>query len=282
MAFIYKNVSYTYSPGTVYATKALNNINLTINDNEFIGIIGHTGSGKSTLVQTMNGLIRATSGDILYNGQSIYASSFDMRDLRTQVGLVFQYPENQLFEITVYEDICFGPKNQGLSEKDISLRALEAIREVKISDKCVDMSPFSLSGGEKRKAAIAGVLAMKPITLILDEPTAGLDPKGRDEILSLLKELHEKKGITVILVSHSMEDVAQYVDRIICMDNGYIKYDASPKEVFKHKKELEEMGLSLPSVTYFMNDLKREGFDVSDDVITVKEAKDEILRCFGV
>lgn len=282
MPITYKDVSYSYSENTVYESHALKNINFTIEDNEFVGIIGHTGSGKSTLVQTMNGLIKVNKGEIIYNGQNIYDKSFDLKDLRTQVGLVFQYPETQLFESSVYEDICFGPKNQGLDDKTIALRALNAIRSVNLPEKCIDMSPFILSGGEKRKAAIAGVIAMKPRILILDEPTAGLDPKGRDEILSLIDNLHKKNKITVILVSHSMEDVAEYVDRIICMDDGVIKYDAPPKEVFKHIKELENMGLSVPDVTYLMHDLKKEGFLIDTNITKVEEARDEILRCFRI
>lgn len=282
MSMIFDHVSFKYSPGTPYEISALNDINFKIDDGEFIGIIGHTGSGKSTLVQHMNGLMKATEGHIYYNGEDIYAEDYDIRGLRTQVGMVFQYPENQLFESTVYEDVCFGPKNQGLDKKEISLRAFEALRAVNLPEECVDMSPFELSGGQKRKAAIAGVLAMKPATLILDEPTAGLDPAGRDEILSLIKELHDKKGVTVILVSHSMEDVADYVNRIICIDKGKIRFDGAPREVFRHYKELEEMGLAAPEVTYIMHDLKKAGFQVDTDAITVEEAGNEILKCFGI
>jgi energy-coupling factor transport system ATP-binding protein len=282
MSMIFDHVSFKYSPGTPYEITALDDINFKIGDGEFIGIIGHTGSGKSTLVQHMNGLIKATEGHIYYNGEDIYGEDYDLRGLRTQVGMVFQYPENQLFESTVYEDVCFGPRNQGLDKKEISLRAFEALREVNLPEECVDMSPFELSGGQKRKAAIAGVLAMKPATLILDEPTAGLDPAGRDEILSLIKELHDNKGVTVILVSHSMEDVADYVNRIICIDKGKIRFDGAPRDVFRHYKELEEMGLAAPEVTYIMHDLKKAGFHVDTDAITVEEAGNEILKCFEI
>jgi energy-coupling factor transport system ATP-binding protein len=282
MSLKFDHISYKYNPGTSYEVSALDDINFEIHDGEFVGIIGHTGSGKSTLIQHMNGLVKATEGVVYYNGESIYEDGYDMKWLRTQVGMVFQYPENQLFETTVYEDVCFGPKNQGLDKKEVSLRAFEAIRAVHLPEECCDVSPFELSGGQKRKAAIAGVIAMKPAVLILDEPTAGLDPAGRDEILSLIKELHDKKGVTVILVSHSMEDVANYVDRIICVDKGRIKFDDTPREVFKHYKELEEMGLAAPQMTYMMRDLKAAGFHVETDCITVEEARNEILKCFGI
>ena len=281
MSLIFDHVTYTYSAGTAYEKKALDDVNLKIEDGEFIGIIGHTGSGKSTLVQHMNGLLKATEGHIYYQGEDIYDSSYDLRDLRTQVGMVFQYPEHQLFETTVFEDVCFGPRNQGLDEKTVALRAYEAIEAVGLPQECCDSSPFELSGGQKRRAAIAGVLAMKPAVLILDEPTAGLDPAGRNEILNLIKDMHEKKGNTIILVSHSMEDVANYVDRIVVIDKGRPKYDGSPKEVFRHYKELEEIGLAAPEVTYVMHDLKKAGFPVRGDVTTVAEARDEILAALS-
>ncbi len=275
-----KDITYKYSPNTSYEVTALSHINLTLSDGEFIGIIGHTGSGKSTLVQHLNGLLRATEGEIIYNGENIYDKKYSMRDLRTQVGMVFQYPEPQLFEATVYDDVAFGPKNQGLPEKDVGIRTYDALRAVGVPDDICDSSPFDLSGGQKRRVAIAGVLAMKPAVLILDEPTAGLDPKGREEILHLIKDMHERSGNTVILVSHSMEDVADYVDRIIVMDKGSVRYDDTPKNVFKHHRELEEMGLAVPQVTYFMNDMKENGFDVSTDPTTVEEACDEIMNYF--
>ena len=281
MSFILDNVSYRYSEKTAYEIQALDHVNLKMEDGEFIGIIGHTGSGKSTLIQHLNGLIRATEGNIYFNGQDIYEENYDLRDLRMQVGMVFQYPEHQLFEETVFKDVCFGPKNQGLPEKDITLRAYEALQSVGLPEKYFDVSPFELSGGQKRRAAIAGVVAMKPQVLILDEPTAGLDPKGRDEILDMVSEMHVRYGITVILVSHSMEDVAKYVDRIIVMDHGQVRYDDTPREVFHHYKELEAIGLAAPQVTYLMHEMKEQGIDVSTEPTTVEEAKEAILRLIG-
>ena len=279
MLLIADHISYIYSPGTAYEKKALDDVSLTINKGEFIGIIGHTGSGKSTLIQHFNGLEKATSGTIYFDGQDIYDKDFNMKSLRSKVGLVFQYPEHQLFETTVLEDVKFGPKNLGLSKVEVDLRAFEAIKQVGLSEKCYDDSPFELSGGQKRRVAIAGVLAMKPEILILDEPTAGLDPRGRDEILDQIAKLH-KEGLTVILVSHSMEDVAKYADRIIAMNSGKVAFDGTPKEVFRHYKELERMGLSAPQITYVMQAMKELGLDVDTDVSTVEEAKEEILNAF--
>ncbi len=281
MALILDHVSYKYSPGTAYEVTALDDVSLTINDGEFVGIIGHTGSGKSTLVQHLNGLIKATEGHIYYNGQDIYDPDYDIKELRTQVGMVFQYPEHQLFETTVFEDVKFGPKNQGLDDKEQIKRAYEALELVGLPEKLFLASPFELSGGQKRRAAIAGVIAMKPAVLILDEPTAGLDPKGRDDIFDMISSMHVRRRDTVILVSHSMEDVANYVDRIIVMDQGKPVYDGTPKEVFAHYKELEKMGLAAPQVTYVMNDLKKAGFDVDTTATTVDEAKAEILEALG-
>ena len=280
MSIALEHVNYIYSPGTAYEKRALNDISLEIGQGQFVGIIGHTGSGKSTLIQHLNGLMKATSGDILYDGQSIYAEGYDMRKLRSQVGLVFQYPEHQLFEVDVISDVCFGPKNQGLSEEESEKNAREALELVGFPEKYYKQSPFELSGGQKRRVAIAGVLAMKPKVLILDEPTAGLDPKGRDEILDQIAKLHKETGMTVVLVSHSMEDVARYVDRIIVMNKGEKMLDSTPKEVFRHYKELEEDGLAAPQVTYVMHDLKDRGFDVSPDATTIEEAADEIMRSF--
>ena len=280
MSIALEHVNYIYSPGTAYEKRALNDISLEIGQGQFVGIIGHTGSGKSTLIQHLNGLMKATSGDILYDGQSIYAEGYDMRKLRSQVGLVFQYPEHQLFEVDVISDVCFGPKNQGLSEEESEKNAREALELVGFPEKYYKQSPFELSGGQKRRVAIAGVLAMKPKVLILDEPTAGLDPKGRDEILDQIAKLHKETGMTVVLVSHSMEDVARYVDRIIVMNEGEKMLDSTPKEVFRHYKELEEVGLAAPQVTYVMHDLKDRGFDVSPDATTIEEAADEIMRSF--
>ena len=280
MSIALEHVNSIYSPGTAYEKRALNDISLEIGQGQFVGIIGHTGSGKSTLIQHLNGLMKATSGDILYDGQSIYAEGYDMRKLRSQVGLVFQYPEHQLFEVDVISDVCFGPKNQGLSEEESEKNARESLELVGFPEKYYKQSPFELSGGQKRRVAIAGVLAMKPKVLILDEPTAGLDPKGRDEILDQIAKLHKETGMTVVLVSHSMEDVARYVDRIIVMNKGEKMLDSTPKEVFRHYKELEEVGLAAPQVTYVMHDLKDRGFDVSPDATTIEEAADEIMRSF--
>ena len=277
MSIILDNVNYCYSEDTAYAIWALKDINLEIPDGQFLGIIGHTGSGKSTLVQHLNGLIKATSGTIYYNGQDIYDKDYDLTQLRGQVGMVFQYPEHQLFETTIFKDVCFGPKNQGLDQKTVELRAFEALHNVGFPEELYDASPFDLSGGQKRRVAIAGVLAMKPQVLILDEPTAGLDPAGRDEILGLISKMHKELGITIILVSHSMEDVAQYVDRILVMNGGQVMYDGTPKEVFRHYKEVEMVGLAAPQVTYFIHELKEKGWNVDLSATTVEEAKATIL-----
>ncbi|MBQ4283460.1 MAG: energy-coupling factor transporter ATPase [Lachnospira sp.] len=278
MSLIVDKINYTYEIGTGFERHALKDVSLAIEDGEFVGLIGHTGSGKSTLIQHFNGLVKATSGTIYYNGQDIYDKDYNMKDLRSKVGLVFQYPEHQLFETDIFKDVCFGPKNLGLSKKDVELRAFEALRMVGIPEELFYQSPFDLSGGQKRRVAIAGVLAMKPEVLILDEPTAGLDPKGRDEILDCVKKLHEEMGITVILVSHSMEDVANYVDRIIVMNDGVLTYDDTPKNIFTHYRELEAIGLAAPQVTYIMNDLKQAGINVDTTAITVEEAKESVLR----
>lgn len=278
MSIALDHVSYVYSPGTAYAKHALKDVSLEIEQGQFVGIIGHTGSGKSTLIQHLNGLMKATSGKIFYNGQNIYEEGYDMRSLRSQVGLVFQYPEYQLFEVDVLSDVCFGPKNQGLSKEECERNAKEALELVGFPEKYYKQSPFELSGGQKRRVAIAGVLAMKPKVLILDEPTAGLDPKGRDEILDQVEKLHRETGMTVVLVSHSMEDVARYVERIIVMNHGEKMLDGTPGEVFRHYKELEKVGLAAPQVTYVMHDLKERGFDVSPDATTIEEAADEIVR----
>ncbi|MDF2611497.1 MAG: ecfA1 [Lachnospiraceae bacterium] len=278
MSIIVDKLNYIYSPGTAYQKHALKDINLEILDGEFIGLIGHTGSGKSTFIQHLNGLIKATSGGIYYNGENIYDAGYHMKALRSKVGLVFQYPEHQLFETTVFKDVCFGPRNQGLDELQVELRAYEALKMVGIDNDLLDASPFELSGGQKRRVAIAGVLAMKPEVLILDEPTAGLDPKGRDEILEQIAKLHKESKLTIILVSHSMEDVAKYVDRLIVMNRGEIAFNDTPREVFGHYKELERIGLAAPQVTYVMNELRKHGIPVSVKATTVEEAKEEILR----
>ena len=278
MSLLLNHVYHIYGEDTTLQVAALQDICLTINDGDFIGLIGHTGSGKSTLVQHLNGLLKATGGDILFNGQDIYDKDFSLKELRSKVGLVFQYPEHQLFETTVFEDVCFGPKNLGLSKSEAELRAYQALKQVGLPDEFFYQSPFELSGGQKRRVAIAGVLAMQPEILVLDEPTAGLDPKGRDEILGQVKKLHEESNITVVLVSHSMEDVANYVNRIVVMNHGRIMYDDVPKAVFSHYKELEQIGLAAPQVTYIMNRLREEGFPVKTDATTIKEAAAEILR----
>ena len=249
MSIKLEHVTYLYGQGTVYEKYALKDINLEIKKGDFIGIAGHTGSGKSTLIQHLNGLEKATSGKITYDGQDIYAKDFDLDGLRMKVGLTFQYPEYQLFEATVFEDVCFGPKNQKLPKEEIERRAREALQLVGFPEELYEKSPFQLSGGQKRRVAIAGVLAMQPDYLILDEPAAGLDPIGRTEILEQIKKLHEEKGIAVILVSHSMEELAKYVDRMIVMNQGEKVFDDTPKKVFSHYKELEKIGLSAPLIT---------------------------------
>ena len=278
MSLILEHVNYVYGEDTALAVHALKDVNLVIPDGQFIGLIGHTGSGKSTLVQHLNGLMQPTGGAIYYNGEDIHDKDYDKKRLRSKVGLVFQYPEHQLFEIDVFKDVCFGPKNLGLSQKETELRAYAALKQVGLEDEFFYQSPFDLSGGQKRRVAIAGVLAMKPEILILDEPTAGLDPKGRDEILDQIAKLKEETGITVILVSHSMEDVAKYVERIIVMNQGSVLYDDAPAEVFKHYRELEKVGLAAPQVTYIMQALAGKGMPVDTSVTTIAEAKQEILR----
>ncbi len=280
MGIILNHVSYVYSEETSDEIRALNDVNIKINDGEFIGLIGHTGSGKSTLVQHLNGLLRATSGEIYYNGTDIYEKDYNMKEHRSKVGLVFQYPEHQLFEVDVFTDVCFGPKNLGLTKNEAELRAFDALKQVGLSEEYFYQSPFDLSGGQKRRVAIAGVLAMKPEVLILDEPTAGLDPKGRDEILGFIRKLRDENNITILLVSHSMEDVANYVDRIIVMSKGSVLMDDIPREVFGRYRELEAVGLAAPQVTYIMHALKEKGFAVNPLATTIEEAKDEILKGF--
>lgn len=273
-----EHIEYVYSSGTAYEKRALKDINLDIYEGEFVGVIGHTGSGKSTMIQHLNGLMKATSGALYYNGENIYDEKYNLRQLRNNVGLVFQYPEHQLFEIDVLTDVCFGPKNQGLTEEECKKRAIEALELVGLSEKYYDTSPFDLSGGQKRRVAIAGVLAMRPKVLVLDEPTAGLDPKGRDEILDQIAYLQKERNLTVILVSHSMEDIAKYVDRIVVMNKGRKMYDGEPKEVFAHYKELEKVGLAAPQVTYIMHALSEKGMHVNTEVTTIEEAVDEIMK----
>lgn len=280
MQIIFDKVSHVYNPGTAYQRQAIKDISFSINKGEFIGLIGHTGSGKSTLIQHMNGLMKATSGHIYFNGEDIYEPKYSLRTLRSKVGLVFQYPEHQLFETTVFKDVIFGPTNLGLDKLEAELRAYEALKTVGIGEDLLDASPFELSGGQKRRVAIAGVLAMKPEVLILDEPTAGLDPRGRDDILEQIAKLHEDSDITIILVTHSMEDVAIYADRLFVMNHGELVMNQTTKEVFSRYQELEKMQLAAPQVTYVMNALKEKGISVPTDVTTVEEAKYEILKAF--
>lgn len=273
-----KDVSYVYSKDTVYEVRALDHVNLGIEEGQFIGIIGHTGSGKSTLIQHMNGLMKPTEGQVLYEGEDIWGEKYNLKNLRTSVGLVFQYPENQLFETDVLTDVMFGPKNKGLTPAEAEKRARAALLSVGVAEKYFTTSPFELSGGQKRRVAIAGVLAMDPKVLILDEPTAGLDPQGRDEILGQIRKLHRERGITIVLVSHSMEDVAEYAERIIVVNDGKIPFDGAPRKVFSHYKELETMGLAAPEITYVMHELRERGFPVDVNASTVAEAKESILK----
>ena len=281
MSIILDQVSYVYGEDTPLAVQALDDVCLQIPDGQFVGIIGHTGSGKSTLMQHLNGLIRATSGHIYFNGEDIYDKEYNMKQLRSRVGLVFQYPEHQLFETDVFKDVCFGPKNLGLEKKEVELRAYAALRQVGLEEEFFYQSPFELSGGQKRRVAIAGVLAMKPEVLILDEPTAGLDPKGREDILHQIKKLQQETGMTILLVSHSMEDVAEYVDRILVMNRGKVMLDGTPKEVFSHYRELEEVGLAAPQVTYILNSLREKGLAVDTTATTIEEATATILQALG-
>ena len=278
MSILLDHVSYIYDAGTGFAKTALDDVSLEIPQGSFVGLIGHTGSGKSTLIQHMNGLLAPHKGHVFFDGKDVNEKGIRRSELCAKVGLVFQYPEHQLFEADVFTDVCFGPKNLGLERKETELRAYEALKQVGLEDDYFYQSPFDLSGGQKRRVAIAGVLAMKPDVLILDEPAAGLDPQGKKEILDLVRDLHEKRGITVILVSHSMEDVAEYVERIVVMHKGRIIMDGRPGEVFSRVKELEQTGLSAPGVTYVMHALKERGFAVRTDVTTLAEARDEILR----
>lgn len=281
MSLKLEHVTYTYNPGTAYETHALKDVSLEIPQGQFVGVIGHTGSGKSTLIQHFNGLMRPTSGAVFYDEEDIWQEGYSLRRLRSHVGLVFQYPEHQLFEADVLSDVCFGPKNQGFSQEEALERARTALMQVGLKEKYYASSPFELSGGQKRRVAIAGVLAMEPDVLILDEPTAGLDPKGRDEILDQIAYLHQERKISVVLVSHSMEDIARYVERIIVMNQGEKLFDGVPKEVFSHYKELEAIGLAAPQITYIMHALKEKGLEADISAITVEEARNSILKALG-
>ena len=278
MAIIIHELEHRYEDGSAGEKVALHDVNIKIEQGEMIGLIGHTGSGKSTLIQHLNGLLKPTSGAVFYDGKDINDSDFSKKKLRSKVGLVFQYPEYQLFESTVIDDVKFGPKNIGMDSLKIDMNSFQALKQVGIGEDLLDVSPLELSGGQKRRVAIAGVLAMEPEVLILDEPTAGLDPSGRDEILDLFAKLHKERNLTVILVSHSMEDVARYVERLIVMNHGTVAFDATPGEVFSHYKELEKIGLMAPQVTYVMEGLARRGVTLPHNAITVQEAVDSILQ----
>lgn len=280
MSILLNKAEYVYGRGTAFEKVALYDINLKIEPGEFVGLIGHTGSGKSTLIQLMNGLLAPTSGGVYYKGEDIQDKDYSRKALRGKVSIVFQYPEHQLFEATVLEDVRFGPKNLGLASLDVDMRSFEALKQVGISDDLLDVSPLELSGGQKRRVAIAGVLAMEPEVLILDEPTAGLDPAGRDDILNLISRLHKERNITVIVVSHSMEDMGKYARRLVVMDGGTIAFDGTPEEVFSHYKELERIGLRAPQVTYVMEGLAQRGIPLTHNAINVEQAVDAIMKCY--
>lgn len=281
MSILLNEVEYVYGKGTAFEKVALYNVNLKIEDGEFVGLIGHTGSGKSTLIQHLNGLLAPTSGGVYYQGEDINEKDYSKKKLRGKVAIVFQYPEHQLFETTVLEDVRFGPRNLGLEPLDVDMHSFEALKQVGITDDLLDVSPLELSGGQKRRVAIAGVLAMQPEVLILDEPTAGLDPAGRDDILNLIQKLHRERKITVLVVSHSMEDMGKYAERLIVMNGGTIAYDGTPEEVFSHYRELERMGLCAPQVTYVMEGLAKRGIRLPHNAINVKQAVDAIMKCYG-
>ncbi|MCQ2524735.1 MAG: energy-coupling factor transporter ATPase [Lachnospiraceae bacterium] len=280
MPILVNHVTYKYNPDTAMEKTALDDVSLEIKEGEILAIIGHTGSGKSTLVQHLNGLMKATEGGVYFDGENIYSKDFSLKQLRSNVGLVFQYPEHQLFEADVFSDVCFGPRNMGLERKEVEMRAYTALKQVGIEDEYFYQSPFDLSGGQKRRVAIAGVLAMKPRFLVLDEPTAGLDPKGRDDIFEKIVQIREETNTGIVLVSHSMEDVANYADRIVVMDHGKIVYNDVPSNVFKNYKHLEEIGLSAPQISYAMHELKDAGLDINPDVYKVDDAVSQILEAF--
>ena len=278
MSIIADHLTYEYGAKTKLKTIAVDDVSVKIDDGQFIALIGHTGSGKTTFLQLLAGLIKPKSGTVYIDGEDIFAKGFDMHSIRSKIGLVFQYPEQQLFEETVFKDVCFGPKNLGLDQKETELRAYEALKSVGLADEDFYRSPFELSGGQKRRAAIAGVLAMKPHTMILDEPTAGLDPAGRNEMLGLIHKLCKENKMTIILVSHSMDDVSRYADRILVMNDGKLSIDGSPKEVFKHRDELLEFGLALPQITEAMYKLKEKGINVDTDIISIEEAVNSVTK----
>lgn len=278
MSITIKNLTHIYNEGMPFSKVALEDINIEIPTGEFVGIIGHTGSGKSTLIQMFNGLLKPTQGEVLVNGQNIHGENINKKEIRQKVGLVFQYPEYQLFEMTVKEDVAFGPKNLGLSAEEVAERVKYALDAVGLDESYYEKSPFELSGGQKRRVAIAGVLAMKPETLILDEPTAGLDPKGRNELFEQLQKMHRELGLTIILISHSMEDVARYVEKLFVLYKGKIAYQGTPREVFAHGKSLEDIGLAMPQIRYIMEALKEKGMPVTEDVLTVEEAAEILIK----
>lgn len=271
------HLTHIYNEGMPFQKVALEDINMSIEKGEFVGIIGHTGSGKSTLIQMFNGLLKPTKGEVYVNQQNIHGEKINKKEMRQKVGLVFQYPEYQLFEMTVKDDVAFGPKNMGLTKEEIDKQVKFGLDAVGLDESYYEKSPFELSGGQKRRVAIAGVLAMNPEILILDEPTAGLDPKGRNELFEQLKKMHQELGLTIVLISHSMEDVAKYVEKLFVLYKGRIAYTGSPREVFAHGKELEKIGLAMPQIKYIMEDLKQKGMDIDTDVLTVEEAAAKII-----
>jgi len=279
MSIIVENLRYTYMKDGPYEKDALKDVNIEINDGEVVAIIGHTGSGKSTLIQHLNGLLKPTSGSVIVNGIDTHSKS--LVELRRQVGLVFQYPEHQLFEENVLKDVAFGLRKRGISNDETLLKVKRALKWVGLDENIIEKSPFELSGGQKRRVAIAGVLVLEPQILILDEPTAGLDPKGRDEIFELIKMLHNETDNTIILVSHSMEDVAKLVNRVIVMNEGSVEMDGSPKEIFTRAERLEEIGLSAPQITYLMKKLKTYYSTINDNIFTVQDAKKELMKFLG-
>lgn len=276
-----QHLTHTYGIGTPFQRSAVEDMSFDIYEGEFLGVIGHTGSGKSTLIQHLNGLLKPTQGQILLNGRDIWEDPKKIRDVRFRVGLVFQYPEYQLFEADIFTDVCFGPKNLGLPQEEVEKRARHALKLVGMDEKFYKQSPFELSGGQKRRVAIAGVLAMRPEMMILDEPTAGLDPQGRDEILGQIERLNREHGLTILVVSHSMEDMARYVDRIMVMNDGVKMFDDTPKEVFRHYKELEAIGLAAPQITYVVQGLRERGIPIDDTITTVEEAREAILALYN-
>ena len=281
MSIEVRNLTHIYNKGTAMESVAVKDVSFTLEDGSFVGLIGHTGSGKSTLIQHLNGLEVPTEGKVLFNGEDIFAEGYDLRRLRGKVGLVFQYPEYQLFEETVLKDVCFGPKNMGYPDEECKARAEAALKSLGLDESYFARSPFELSGGEKRRAALAGILAMEPEVLILDEPTAGLDPQARTDMLELVRRLHNERNMTVLLVSHSMDDVAEYADKIMVMNDAELKFYDTPKNVFRHYKELVSFGLSVPEISKIVHELKEAGFDIDTDISTIDEAVDAILGIFG-